>query len=118
MTKVEAILAPIAQIPNYADLLLEQITQIETLVQIRSYKRVDIMTVRFLSWLADRFGKVTPQGRVVDLRLTHLDIAESIGTTRVTITRILNQLEQQGVIACLPLKRIVLHQEDLWHYEI
>ena len=118
MTKVSATPIPIAQLTSYPDLLLEQIHQLEILMQIRSHKRVDIMMLRFLSWLADRFGKITPQGRVVDLRLTHLDIAESIGTTRVTITRILNQLEQQGVIACLPLKRIVLHQEDLWHYEI
>jgi CRP-like cAMP-binding protein len=118
ITKVEATLIPIAQIPNYSDLWLKQMNHLETLLQIRSYKRVEIMVLRFLSWLADRFGKITPQGRVVDLRLTHLDIAEAIGATRVTITRILKQLEQQGLIACLPLKRIVLHQEDLWHYEI
>ncbi len=118
MTKVAATPVAISQVFDYPDLLLKQMHQLETLLQIRSCKRVDIMLLRFLSWLADRFGKITPQGRMVDLRLTHLDMAESIGTTRVTITRILKQLEQQGIIAHLPLKRIVLHQEDLWHYEI
>jgi CRP-like cAMP-binding protein len=118
MTKVEATLVPIAQLPNYADLLLEQVYQLETLMQIRSYKRVDMMLIQLLSWLAERYGKNTQQGRVVDLRLTHLDMAEAIGTTRVTVTRVLGQLEQQGVIAFLPLKRIVLHQDELWHYEI
>lgn len=118
MTKVEATAVPIADLPNYAELLLTQVHQLEGLMQIRSYKRVDTMLIKLLRWLAERFGKESPQGRVIDLRLTHLDMAEAIGTTRVTVTRVLGQLEQQGVLSCLPLKRIVLHQEDLWHYEI
>lgn len=108
MTKVEATLLPIASLHNYPAVLLEHVGQLEDLMQIRSYKRVDLMVLRFLSWLADRFGKATPQGHMIDLRLTHLDIAEAIGATRVTVTRILNQFEQQGVIKYLPLKRIVL----------
>lgn len=118
ITNVVATLIPIADLPNYADLLLEQNKQLETLMQIRSYKRMDTMLLKFLGWLADRFGQDMHQGRLIDLRLTHLDIAEAIGATRVTVTRILNQLEQQGMIKYLPLKRIVLHQKDLWHYEI
>lgn len=118
MTKVEAAPVLIDSLPHYSNVLLEQVNQLENLMQIRSYKRVDMMLIRFLGWLSDRFGKDTPQGRLIDLRLTHLDIAESIGTTRVTVTRTLNQLEQQGVIKYLPLKRIVLCEEDLWHYEI
>lgn len=118
MTKVEATVLPIASLEYYPAVLLEHVNQLEDLLQIRSYKRVDIMLLRFLSWLADRFGKETPQGRMIDLRLTHLDLAEAIGATRVTVTRILNQFEQQGVIKYLPLKRIVLCEEDLWHYDI
>jgi hypothetical protein len=38
--------------------------------------------------------------------------------TRVTITRLLNQLKAQGQIARLPLHRIVLKETELWHYEI
>jgi CRP-like cAMP-binding protein len=41
-----------------------------------------------------------------------------LNSTRVTITRILTQLEEQGLISRLPLHRIVLKEEELWHYEI
>ena len=118
MTEVEATPVLITSLPQYQTVLLEQLNQLQSLMQIRSYKRVDLMLLKFLGWLSDRFGKDTPQGRIIDLRLTHFDIAESIGTTRVTVTRILNQFEQQGVIKYLPLKRIVLCEADLWHYDI
>lgn len=98
--------------------LLVHVHQFEALMQIRSYKRVDIMLLKFLSWLAERFGQDVAAGRMINLRLTHQDIAESIGATRVTVTRMLNQLEQQGVIQRLSLQRIILREEELWHYEI
>ena len=118
ITQVEAIALPIADVPNLSEILLSHIHQAETLAQIRSYKRIDLVLTKFLGWLAEQFGKEAAQGRLLDLRMTHFDLAEAIGTTRVTITRILNQLEQQGVIECLPLRRIIVHESECWHYEI
>ena len=118
VTQVEAIALPIAQVPDLSEILLSHIHQAERLTQIRSYRRIDLVLTKFLGWLAEQFGKEVAQGRLLDLRMTHFDLAEAIGTTRVTITRILNQLEQQGVIECLPLRRIIVHESECWHYEI
>jgi len=52
------------------------------------------------------------------MRLTHEDLAILINSTRVTITRILGQLEQEGLINRLSQHRIILKQEDIWYYEI
>ena len=52
------------------------------------------------------------------MRLTHEDLAEMLGSTRVTITRVLGQFEQEGLIDRLSLHRIVLREEDIWYYEI
>lgn len=49
-------------------------------------------------WLAQKFGREVEQGQLIDLRLTHTDIAEVIGGTRVTVTRLLSQFEQDGII--------------------
>lgn len=98
--------------------LLNHIKQAEEFLLIRSHRRIDAMLIRLLAWLAKKFGKEAEAGQLIDLRLTHQDIAEMLGTTRVTITRVLSQLEQQGLIRRLPLHRIVLKEEDLWHYEI
>jgi CRP-like cAMP-binding protein len=98
--------------------LLHHIKQAEEFLLIRSHRRIDAMLLRLLAWLAKKFGKEAEAGQLIDLRLTHQDIAEMLGTTRVTITRVLSQLEQQGMIRRLPLHRIVLKEEELWHYEI
>jgi CRP-like cAMP-binding protein len=72
-----------------------------------------------LSWLAKKFGQEVAQGQLIDLRLTHQEIAEIMGTTRVTVTRLLKELETQGIIQRLPRKFIVLHEKQpFWHYEI
>jgi CRP-like cAMP-binding protein len=118
VTQVEAIALPIAEVSNFSEILLAQIDQSEKLTQIRSYKRIELVLTKFLGWLAEQFGKEVEQGRLLDLRMTHFDLAEAIGTTRVTITRILNQLEQQGIIECLPLRRIIVRESECWHYEI
>lgn len=118
LTKVEAIALPLLQLQNASKVLLSHLHQAEALMQIHSQKRVDIKLLKFLDWLDQRFGQDVDTGRLLNLRLTHQDIAETIGTTRVTVTRILNQLEKQGLIQCLPLQRIVVQEHHEWHYQI
>lgn len=50
-----------------------------------------------LAWhLAERFGRVTPDGVTLELRLTHDTIGTLIGAERSTVTLALRTLEQQG----------------------
>ncbi|GAB4232737.1 MAG: hypothetical protein Kow00121_60840 [Elainellaceae cyanobacterium] len=118
ISKVEATPVPLTYLGDCSKILFAHICQAEALMEIRSYKRVDLMLLKLLNWLAQRFGQEVEQGILIDLRFTHLDLAEAIGTTRVTVTRTLNQLQQNGIIECLPLKRIIVHEERFWHYEI
>lgn len=80
------------------DSLLWQVRQTEELLRIIHTKRIETRLQQFLSWLAYRFGHETAQGQVIDLRLTHQETAEVLGTTRVTVTRLLNQFEKEGTI--------------------
>ena len=118
LTAVEATNLPVSEWYPLTSVLLSHIQQAEELMVIRRYKKTDIMLVKLLTWLAKRFGREIEQGQLIDLRLTHQDIAEILGSTRVTITRTLSQLEQQGFIERFSLSRLVLREEDLWHYEI
>lgn len=118
LTPVKAAPVPIVRVPNLADALMTHLHQLETLMIIRSGKRADIMLLKLLQWLADRFGQNTPKGRLIDLRLTQQDLADLLGITRITVTRILGQLEQQEYIQRLSLQKIILRQDELWHYEI
>jgi CRP-like cAMP-binding protein len=47
-------------------------------------------------------------GYTLDLGLTHQAIAESIGSTRVTVTRLLNQFEAQKKLVKLSRQKIFL----------
>lgn len=116
LTKVEVSILPDSS--QTAEIFKAYTDRAEELLIIRSYRKTDMILLKLLSWLSKRFGRAVEQGQLIDLRLTHQDIAEILGTTRVTVTRLLSQFEQQGVIERLPLHRIVLKEAELWHYEI
>lgn len=118
LTKVEVSTIPIEEWYQPKDTLLAHIQQAEELMVIRSYKKVDIMLIKLLAWLSKKFGSEVEKGRLIDMRLTHEDLAEMLGSTRVTITRILGQFEDEGLIDRLSLHRIVVREEDIWYYEI
>ncbi|WP_017318651.1 Crp/Fnr family transcriptional regulator [Mastigocladopsis repens] len=118
LTRVEATILPLEGWFPLTEVMLAHIQQAEELMIIRSYKTVEIMLIKLLGWLAKKFGRAVQTGHLIDLRLTHQDLADMLNSTRVTITRILTQLEEQGLIHRLPLHRIVLKEEELWHYEI
>ncbi|MCW6053341.1 helix-turn-helix domain-containing protein [Lyngbya sp. CCAP 1446/10] len=48
--------------------------------------------------LGKKFGREVAQGLLIDLRLTHQEISEAIGITRITVTRLMARLEEEGLI--------------------
>lgn len=118
LTPVTAIHCLGKDIKDFPDSILDHVYQLEAFLCIRSFKRVEEMTVRLLKYLADRFGHTSVEGYVIDLRITHQDIAELLGTTRVTVTRILGDLEERGLIHRTSIRKIVLKKAEYWHYQI
>jgi len=90
------------------DAMLSHIRQMEELLNIMHCKLVSLRLLKFLNWLVYRFGREVDQGWLLDLRLTHQAISEITGTSRVTVTRLLNQFEQEGKLMRLPQSRILL----------
>jgi CRP-like cAMP-binding protein len=119
LTAVEATLLPISHWHQATDALLLHIQRSGELIEILHCKKADSSLLKLLGWLAERFGHQVEQGQLIDLRLTHQDIAELIGLTRVTVTRLLNEFEKQGIIQRVHRQFVVLHdQQPFWHYEI
>ncbi|MBE9129032.1 MULTISPECIES: Crp/Fnr family transcriptional regulator [unclassified Coleofasciculus] len=65
----------------------------------------------FLTLLIEEFGQPTPNGYCLPFPLTHSQIGSAIGSTRVTVTRLMGKLRQTGLICtrgdnliCLPGK--------------
>lgn len=47
-------------------------------------------------WLSEKFGRDVEQGKLIELNVTHQEMAEVLNTTRVTVTRLLQQFEDEG----------------------
>jgi len=118
ITEVKASLIPWKKSEKDVDFVLSYIQSVYELGIIRDYKTTDVIILKLFSWLGKKIGKETPNGQLIDVRLTHQDIADILGISRVTVTRNLNQLEKQGRIKQNPLHRFILKEEDVWHYEI
>lgn len=118
LTEVKASLVPWKKSEENIDLLLTYIQSVHELGIIRDYKTTDLMIIKLFDWLGKKIGKRVPHGKLIDVRLTHQDIADILGITRVTVTRNLNQLEKQGRIKQNSLHRFILNEEEIWHYEI
>lgn len=99
LTSVEVKCIPVHQYHQSLDAIFSHIQQGEELLSIIHQERVYCRLEQFLTWLARRFGRRVNSGELIDLRLTHQLISESISTTRVTVTRLLNQFEQEGLIS-------------------
>jgi CRP-like cAMP-binding protein len=84
--------------------------QIESLLSIVHCRRISDRLLKALAWLVQKFGKRTSDGWLLDFWLTHQTLAEMTGTTRVTVTRLLNELEQEGRIVRQSRHRILLCQ--------
>ena len=70
-----------------------------THMAIAHHPRVDERLLLLLWHMADRWGRVTPHGVSLSLRLTHELLADLIAVQRPSVTLSLQQLERQGRIA-------------------
>ena len=60
--------------------------------------RVDLRLVALFWHLADRWGRVGPQGVMLPLRLTHETLGRLVGAQRPTVTLALRDLREQGAV--------------------
>ena len=98
LTSVEASYIPSHEWGQALDAIFRHTQQAEELFCIVRQERIQLRLLQLLIWLARKFGCAVEQGQLIELRLTHQDIAEAIGSTRVTVTRLLKQFEQEGII--------------------
>jgi PAS domain S-box-containing protein len=107
----------IEAIPELAQSLLSQVSQrlqqAERFLSTSGRRRVQDRLYHFLLLLKQEIGEPVSNGTRLQVRLTHEDLANCCCTTRVTVTRILGKLQQQGKITLDPKHYIVLHDKEL-----
>ncbi|MFM7326148.1 MAG: Crp/Fnr family transcriptional regulator [Nodosilinea sp.] len=103
LTDVDVLTLPMAEIESSSVLmagiyrhLTLRLQQTEDWLALAGKRLVVDRLQQFLVMLAQDFGQVEPQGVRIPMRLTHYQLATALGTTRVTITRLLKDLKDQG----------------------
>jgi CRP-like cAMP-binding protein len=98
LTSVEASTLPPHLWHQYTDALIAHIQTSEELLSIVNRKPISLRLWQFLLWLSERFGRNVEQGTLIELYITHQEIAEVLNTTRVTITKLLQEFETAGML--------------------
>ncbi|MBD0262338.1 MAG: Crp/Fnr family transcriptional regulator [Tolypothrix sp. Co-bin9] len=114
LNAVEATIVSFEVLHQNIDALLSHIQQVEELMCIINCKRVSMRVWQFLLWLSNKFGRELEQGKLIELNLIHQEIADVLNTTRVTVTRVLQQFEIEGKLQRHKRKIIIampLHAE-------
>jgi CRP/FNR family transcriptional regulator, global nitrogen regulator len=110
ITPVELLAANIDQVEkalrNDAELssillkgLASRILQTEMMIETLAHRDMGSRLESFILILCRDFGVPGRDGITIDLRLSHQAIAEAIGSTRVTITRLLGELKKKDLIS-------------------
>jgi global nitrogen regulator NtcA len=118
-TPVDLMSAPVDQVqksfkenPELTKLMLQglasRILQTEMMIETLAHRDMGSRLVSFLLILCRDFGVPTNEGIRIDLKLSHQAIAEAIGSTRVTVTRLLGDLREDKMISIYK-KKITVH---------
>lgn len=60
------------------------------------FRQVPSRVAKLFINLAENHGKMTPSGIVLDVPLTHQEIADFVGSSRVTVTQVLNRFRSRN----------------------
>ncbi|GAB4176912.1 MAG: Crp/Fnr family transcriptional regulator [Coleofasciculaceae cyanobacterium] len=109
-------LAEINASPRLAQTLLPQMVrrqrQTEALLAISGQRRVEDRLQHLLLLMKREIGESVAEGTRIGVRLTHQNLANAIGTTRVTVTRLLSKLKNEGAIGIDRDRHIILKNDS------
>lgn len=77
------------------EFIWNQAQQAQELLHLFRCRCLQERIYNLLWWLAGRFGTRLASGRLTGIHLTHQELADLSGSTRVTVTRLLSQLEEE-----------------------
>jgi CRP-like cAMP-binding protein len=93
--------------------LTRRLQQTEAILAMVGYRRVEERLRHLLLLLVQEVGQSSPEGMRLSVRLTHQQLANAIGTTRVTVTRLLSQLQEANWLIVGSDRHIILPNDSM-----
>ena len=78
--------------------LLVRVRRLEAWSSVQSRQSMQQRLLGVLALLAAQFGEACSEGTLIDVRITHAQLAAAIGATRATVTRLLGPLRRNGLV--------------------
>ncbi|MEM9553518.1 MAG: Crp/Fnr family transcriptional regulator [Acidobacteriota bacterium] len=78
--------------------LLERVRHLEAWSSVQSRQNMQQRLLGVLTLLAEQFGSECADGTLIDVRITHAQLAAAIGANRATVTRLLGPLRRRGEV--------------------
>jgi CRP-like cAMP-binding protein len=94
-------------------LMLVRQRETEDRIESLLFRDVEGRLAEFLLRSAERWGVPSPKGTLISAPITHLEIAQAIGSTRETVTLTLGALRRDGVLDVMGRRLIVADRDAL-----
>ena len=91
----------------------ERMKQSDTLIVTLLHREVSSRLAALLSNLDDRFGQQNGRETLIDVRLTHMELANMIASTREAVSKAMTELQREGLIEVRNRQIFVLDQQAL-----
>jgi CRP-like cAMP-binding protein len=98
---------------NAMSIIAEQLHELQDRFHQVTTQRVEQRLAHMLICLAGQSGKRVKEGILIDLGLTRQDLAEMVGTTLYTASRIVSQWEEQQLVVAGHEKVIIRNPHGL-----
>ncbi|MCL4860507.1 MAG: Crp/Fnr family transcriptional regulator [Caldilineaceae bacterium] len=84
--------------PDFAVRLRTRLWQMEAWASMQARPYLADRLLGILTILAEQFGRPQPDGVLIDIRITHAQLAAAVGANRTTITRLVSELRRRNVL--------------------
>ncbi|HZY65369.1 MAG TPA: Crp/Fnr family transcriptional regulator [Rubrobacteraceae bacterium] len=91
----------------------ERMKQSDDLIVTLLHREVSSRLAALLSNLGDRFGERNGQETLIDVRLTHMELANMIASTREAVSKAMTELQREGLIEVRNRQVFILNHQAL-----
>ena len=94
----------------------ERLRQSDAVIESLLHREVSTRLATLLINLGERFGSGNGSGVMLDLRLTHQDLANMIASTREAVSKVMSEFQRDGYIEVKNRKIVIHDQRSLAEY--
>ncbi len=91
----------------------ERLRQSDEVIESLLHREVSTRLATLLLNLGERFGEDDQAGTILDIRLTHQELANMIASTREAVSKVMSELQRDGTIEVQNRKIVIVDREAL-----